>query len=708
MAEKALQKVEEQLNFELNCSICLDTYTDPKLLQCFHVFCRQCLVPLVVRDQQGQLSLSCPTCRQATPIQEAKGVAGLQPAFHINRLLEIKESLQKAETPAATGEGAVRGTTANAPPRDAVWHCIEHPEEEMKLYCETCGELACYKCGLKGGKHYDHDYCERKEAFGKYKEEVTSSLEPMERQEATVKEALAQLDTRCEEIAHQRAATQDSIHITFRRQHEALAARETQLIGKLDRTTQEKLKGLAVQRDQLETTLAQLGSCLHFTRESVREGNEGDSLLMKTNTVRQVKELTTPFQPDTLKPSTEADIGFSASADMTALCQNYGQVFTSGPPDPSKCQVSGKGLEVAAVGEEATALLQAIDYEGKSCAVPMNSLDCLLTSEIAGTRASCSVERRGQSHYQISYQPTIKGRHQLHIKVEGQHIRGSSFSVAVKAPVEKLGTPILTLGGVNRPWGVAISQRGEVVVSELDGHCVSVFSPSGEKLRSFGTPGSGQGQFLSPHGVAVDCEGNVLVVDHNNNRIQKFTAEGQFLTAVGTKGSGPLQFDWPCGIAVNPTNGMVYVVNTWHHHIQVLNSDLTYSSTIGKEGSGKGQFDYLYGIACDSTGKVYVADRGNHRIQVFTAKGKLLRMFGRRGQGRGELDWPYGVAVDSNDMVYVSEFTNHRVSVFTSEGQFVVSFGRLGKGPGEFIHPRGLAVDSSGVVYVCDSRVQFF
>ena len=282
MAEEALQIVEERLN----CSICLDTYTDPKLLQCYHVFCHQCLVPLVVRDQQGQLSLTCPTCRQATPIQEARGVAGLQPAFHINHLLEIKESLQKAETPAATGEGAVGGTTANAPPRADVWHCIEHPDQEVVLYCETCGELACYKCCLKGNKHYNHDYCELKEAFKKYKEKVTSSLEPMERQEATIKEALARLDTCCGEIDHQRAATQDSIHTTFGRLREELAVRETQLIGKLDGMTQEKLKGLAVQRDQLETTLAQLGSCLHFMRESVRTGNERDSLLMKTNTVR--------------------------------------------------------------------------------------------------------------------------------------------------------------------------------------------------------------------------------------------------------------------------------------------------------------------------------------------------------------------------------------------------------------------------------------
>ena len=99
MAEsiKAIQK---------HCSICLDTYTDPKLLQCFHVYCRKCLVKLVDRDQQGQLFLSCPICRQATPVP-ANGVAGLQSAFLITPLLEIVEE-HKKETPAASAEGVYR------------------------------------------------------------------------------------------------------------------------------------------------------------------------------------------------------------------------------------------------------------------------------------------------------------------------------------------------------------------------------------------------------------------------------------------------------------------------------------------------------------------------------------------------------------------------------------------------------------------------
>ena len=614
MAEEALKKLEEQLN----CSICLDTYTDPKLLQCCHVYCRQCLVPLVDRDQQGQLGLSCPTCRQVTPIPD-RGVAGLQSAFLINDLLGMKESLQKVEKPAATPEGASKELV-----RPSVRFCFEHHEEQSSVYCETCGELAC-------------------------------------------------------------------IHITFRRLREALDVRETELIGRLHELTQEKLKDLAAQRDQIETTLAQLHSCLHFMRESLRPGNEGDVLMMKANTVKQIKELTTPFQSDVMATSTKADIVFSAPADMTAVCQNNGRV---GSPDPSKCHITGKGAEVAVVGEKSTTILQAINLEGKPCEEPMKSLECELVSEITGTRGRCSVGMREKSQYEISYQPTIKGRHQLHIKVQGQHIRGSPLSLAAKSPVEKLDTPILTISGVRDSHGISINQRGEVVVAEQRKNCISVFSPSGEKLRSFGKRGSGQGEFNGPHGVTVDGEGNILVAGYGNNCIQKFTAEGKFLAAVGTRGSGLLQFSCPTGIAYNAKNRMVYVVDLDNCRVQVLNSDLTFSSSFGKLGGGRGQFNSPWGIACDSTGKVYVVDAGNQRIQVFTAEGKFLRVFGRHGMGRGELNWPNYIAVSKSKSVYVTDW-NRRVSVFTPHGQFLSSFGKYPS------IPQGVAVDDNGVVYAC-------
>ena len=704
MVEEVLKKLEEQLN----CSICLDTYTDPKLLQCFHVYCQQCLVPLGVRDQQGQLSLTCPACRKVTPIPD-RGVTGLQSAFHINNLLEIyKDSVKELDNPAATPEGAEGGTQVDTPSRNMAEYCFVHAGEELKLYCETCGELICLHCAIQGGKHHDHDHVLLKVAFEKYKNEISSSFEPIEKQVVIIEKALVELNTRCGEISDQRAAIEDNIHVTFRRLREVLTVRETDIIGQLHKMTQAKLKSLAAQSDQIETTLARLNSCLQFMRESIRTGNESDVLMMKANTAQQMKELTTPFQQHMLKPNTEADMIFSALADMTAMCQDYGKVLSPGSLDPSNCQVTGKGVVAAKVMETSTVLLQAVNYGGKSYEKPIMSLECELKSEITCTRASCRVERRGQSQYEISYHPTIKGRHQLHIKVEGQHVRGSPFSVGVKSRVENLSTLIQTIGGMDKPWGVAINQRGEVVVSDKGRHCVSVFSPSGVNLRSFGTRGSGHGQFNQPYGVAVDSEGNILVAEFSNYRIQKFTVKGQFLAVVGTKGSGHLQFYFPTDIAIS--NNKVYVADCLNNRIQVLHSDLTFSSTFGREGSGKGQFNCPQIIASDSTGNVYVADRNNHRVQVFTAEGKFLRMFGRRGQGKLELNRPISIAVHDG-LLYIGEEGNGRVSVLTLEGKFVTSFGSQGTGPGQFDWPCGLAVDSNGVVYVCDStnnNVQVF
>ena len=42
---------------------------------------------------------------------------------------------------------------------------------------------------------------------------------------------------------------------------------------------------------------------------------------------------------------------------------------------------------------------------------------------------------------------------------------------------EKLCTSVLTIDGVKGPYGVAISSRGEVVVAELGGQCVTLLKP---------------------------------------------------------------------------------------------------------------------------------------------------------------------------------------------------------------------------------------
>ncbi len=836
MAGLALEKLEE----ELQCCICLDTYSDPRVLKCYHIYCQQCLTSLVVRDQQGQLSLTCPTCHQNSPLP-ATGVAGLQSAHHINPLLWVVEEHRKAKE---ISDGAMLGATAlnsqldkegkagtkskdttgtknkeeaerkkttgakskeeaerkkpkdstgtkgkeeaerkkpkdttgsknkeeveRKKPKDSTGtknkeeaerkkpkdrtgpqnqqeafrekpkdktmsqsqeavkmkpknksvpqgqeavkekpqvpqsqekeegsakdtqYCPVHPKKELTLFCETCEDLVCYKCALKGGKHYKHDCQEISEAYEKFKQEIAQSLEPMQKKLTTARQALKEFDSHSEAIANQEAAIETDIQLTVSELHKVLEERQKELLSQLNQITEGKLEDLDAQRKLMERTRAQLSGCLDFVKEN--PGSNQAQVLMR-------------FQPDILEIKTEADVTFSASEELEAVVKNYGEVKLAEPADPSQCQATGKGLEAAVVGEKSTALLQAVGFDGKPHEQVIRSLECEIVSEITGTTARGSVERRGESQYEISYQPTVKGRHQLHVKISGQHIRGSPFSVAVKLPVEMFGTPLLSFGEVKSPSGVAINQKGEILVVEWNGHCISMFSRSGERLRSIGTRGKGNGQFEHPRGVAVDSDGNILVADTNNHRVQKLTQNGKFLTkAPGTAPMGLVGLTYPRGIAFNITNNKVYIVDA-NDRILVLNSDLSFHVSFGENGNGSGQFDRPSGIACDSSGDVYVADSWNNRVQIFTADLKFLKVIGPGSEDSEvvELKSPSGVTVDTSGLVYISD-CNDQISVFTSEGELVAAFS-CARAQGKSISSlSGLAVDASGVVYVCDSH----
>ena len=233
MAEKALKKVEDRLN----CSICLDLYTDPKVLQCLHVFCQTCLRKLVFRDEQGQLVLSCPVCRYITPVP-ANGVADLQPAFHINDLVDIAEDLRREK----------EAPTYNRSPSRLPELCSEHVKEELKLYCETCEELICLHCALNTGKHHNHNYTLIEEAFETYKKELGALLEPISKQLTSVDELLTQFDKNTGEISDQQETIEADIHHTIDQLHQVLDVRRTELISRLQHLTRKKQKDLRPRR----------------------------------------------------------------------------------------------------------------------------------------------------------------------------------------------------------------------------------------------------------------------------------------------------------------------------------------------------------------------------------------------------------------------------------------------------------------------------
>lgn len=274
------------------------------------------------QNQHGQHILTCPNCRQVTNIP-INGVAGLQSAFHVNQLLElVNEDWQ--EVPTALTKRAIKDNPAeesiplatHLPMKNISLCCSVHDGREVELYCETCEEAICYKCTKRNEKHNSHNYEDLDEVFEKYKGEIPSSLEVIEK-------ALTDLDASSDKISNQQKVTEEDINGAISQLHEILDDRKKALVNQLNQLTQAKLKDLAAQRDQLEIIQVQLSK--HWRRhedwEKLDQASIQDKVLVAKNVsmpIRQLKDLSIPK---------EASIAFAASENVIEACQNYGHIF---------------------------------------------------------------------------------------------------------------------------------------------------------------------------------------------------------------------------------------------------------------------------------------------------------------------------------------------------------------------------------------------
>ena len=583
-------------------------------------------------------------------------------------------------------------------PRKENLLCSSHQDKELDFYCETCEEMICSLCTLDEHRSPEHKYDLLRNSFERHKDDITTTVKE---RVCAVDEALEQVDVRLCELRDQFESVNASIERQMKKLQYLLDRRKARLIQQSCRLFHIKRRKLEAQKNKMAKVKMELFYFLSSVDESLNTESQIEMMRTTNAVMNRMRHETHTFNASISPPCEPANIKFiHAVTDFAEVCQHFGKVYLHA--SPGKCHTTGKGLIEAECDERATAVLHVVDPKGEPCFIPIQSLACELESEITGQKEDCSIVKTAdKGMYEIGYLPASRGRHQLHIKVEGDHIKGSPFPVPMYLQLHKLATrtPMRTISGLKRPWGVAINHDGNIVVAETCN--VSVFSPLGKTLLAFRLTNPGS---EGARGVAIDKDNNILIVDWDKGCVQKYTSCGEFVTeSVKSAKSWP-EMDCPIGIAVNPRNDKVYVANTSGHRIQILNPDLTFSGYFGSKGDEDGQFVHPWDVACDSVGNVYVADSDNHRIQVFTAEGKYLRQFGGKGEGSGELKKPSGIAIGGEGLVYVTERNNHRVTVFTSEGEFQTSFGSEKSGHGYLKCPRGIAVDKDGVVCVSDDK----
>ena len=731
----------DKLCQQLTCPVCLGQFNSPKTLPCLHSFCLKCIQQLPVGLEKGKHVIRCPTCRKTAKVPD-KGPVDLPTAFVINSLVEIQEQLKKLSVEGKQilcdncSEGDAtsyckqcaigfcekclamhNGLKPNAAHQimdmkdvvttasqllpvkeEAIMNCTDH-NKPLEIFCETCQELICQSCTIQ--RHKDHNCDVVSDTFSKHQQDIEKVLEVVVSKMLDLQDALTAITRREEEVTKQRDDRIKEIHLQVKGIVELVTQTGQQLEEEVNSVAKGKLHLLGQQKEKAELVLVQVKSCKEFVEKGLEVGSQQQILSEKKSMIEGMEVVSTQINPDVFQPVEEADITFTGNEKFIESCKNIGTVNYSFPP--IKSDLSIKVPLMAGRKVTACAGLSLQTKVGSPYKIPPSlPLTCHLIHISGDTSHAivCDIENTKLDEYSVSFTPSARGKHELKIQVENINVASSPFPLYVLPSPEMRDEPVKVLSEFNRPRGIAVDRKEQLIVAEYSNHCITVYDKEGKKVRSFGSEGTEEGQFTCPLGVAVTNDGHILVTD--KHRVQKLTLEGHFIVSFGSSeaGSEPLQFNYPRGIAVHPTTGQIYVADSINHRIQVINGDFSYSHSFGIKGMAPGQLNYPYDVALDGVGNVYVANFSNKCIDVFTSDGKYVRQF---GSDDDQLNSPTAIVIDTHNYVYVAEIGSHCISIFTTDGVFIRHVGHRGSGEGELIEARAVTVDTLGNLYVSDT-----
>ena len=353
------------------------------------------------------------------------------------------------------------------------------------------------------------------------------------------------------------------------------------------------------------------------------------------------------------------------------------------------CRVITAHARSLTANHPAHIVVELLGSDGSACTVTLNTPLTAVISHPDSDPIVCGIKPL-EKRFEVSYEPSYPGQHQLSIKLSNKKIHELALAVYPDPRPPNGLVPKKFIANLKKPYGITISWRRELLICESNGNKVSVYDIDvpGKEKRSFG----GADLMLKPRGVATDEAGNVYIT--SEHKLQKFSSETyEILKSIGSlKGGQNEEFHFPSGLVVYRNE--VCVCDQHNNRIRAFNLDLNDTRTIA-DG-----LDFPNDVAFDRQGRMFVAEHGKKRVQVMTAEGANYKPLQVIGQAQ-DLK-PEAVHI-VNEYLYVSDFSReHRVAVFHTSGDYVRSLGKRGYGEGKWFDPRGIA-SCQGKIYVCGS-----
>ena len=473
-----------------------------------------------------------------------------------------------------------------------------------------------------------------------------------------------------------------------------LMEQKQQLKQQVHDMVSQKEKAVTTQLAELEHVQVDV-LCMKELNDAVEKYFDQELLSVKKQVIDRMQKITDKYNLVYLPPVQPDIMKFVPNKDVLP---QFGSIYSTARPDPHNCEafdlpkysINGKKTEFTVITN---------DNNGDRC-----SGDSQVSVQLGGVIDTTRVRNNNDGSYMASFIPQqVSGEMMLGVFINGQHIKGSPYSVTVKdyRSVNKPSKIVSNGGTMGRPWGIAFGKHGMWAVADWSKHLVYIFDGGDQLVRTFEGRDS---EFHCPVGVAFDSDDCLYVVDSANHRVQKFTLDGKRLLKFGSEGSEDEELKFPNGLTIH--NGKAYVSDHGNKRISVFQTDGIFYHTFGSGVLGK-----PHDVTVTSNNQLLIADHDHHCIHTFTLDGDYVGKFGSRGSGLGQLYNPFGVSADLYGFILVADTWNHRVTIYDKDGVFIHCFGCMGTAIGQFQHPYEIAVSANGNIYVSDhsnKRIQIF
>ena len=686
-----MESLLKNLKEHVTCSICLDTFTDPKTITCLHTFCCECLKKHALISQRNG-KFRCPECQAEVDLPEANRFDKLPTSFHHNSLLSVLAIRQ-------SGKGNDISCGVCKKKSAEISYCFEcakfmcsdcvnahqlftnlteghkvtpvkqfqpqdyealmrrqsfcsqqyHEREVTRFFCLKCQICVCQICIATDHKAHDVEPLE-KAADGE-KANILTRTEVLKTKTKVFGDTIREYEQTALELETNLTNAKREVSKAAEQMIAKIREHERRIITTLENTRASRADKLDSAKAQVQSLLKQINQAIEFAENLIQRSSSSDVMQSKNYLEQRFNHLENTPIPEL---PVNSFLKFYQTKEEKNLTLGY--IATSEP-------VVGLTKDFQAGVES--------EFEVHPQIIGEEVFEVKVLVEPADKTGSLTTYEKQDGDYTVKFTPKVPGIFNIIIKVNGKDFAESPFNVQVKQRlIQVVGEIEITGEILEKPVGIAVNSKGQIAVSDYNKHWILITDKEGNCVRIVGCYGNNAGQLNRPSDITYLNDDNILVVDELNHRVQQFNVQtGNYVKTFGKKGTRDGEFQNPNSVYVDE-EGRVIVADFHNNRIQVLSQDSEPLFQFGNSGPEilNNPRSCIY-----RENKFIVSDRGNHCLKVFDNTGKFLYKIGEKGDADGQFKRPFGLCLQKcgdHHNLLVCNRANGRVDQFTVEGCF--------------------------------------